>query len=146
MRLPEQRLWDWLRDRLSGRWFAERVENRVMAGTPDVYFSHPHGRGWLELKVVNNWPRTEAGKLKIPHWTQNQRNWMRRHHEHGGKAWLVVGIEHTGELLMLPDTTALQAVDNWTQDEIRLHVAGVGLLAEKRKIGPQALLDALRGQ
>lgn len=145
MRLPEQRLWDWLRDRLTGRWFAERVENRVMAGTPDVYFSHRLGRGWIELKVVNNWPRTEVAKFKIPHWTQNQRNWMQQHHAQGGKSWLVVGIEHTGELLILPDTLALRVVDHWTQDDIRLHARGEGMLQEKRKTGPQALLDALRG-
>lgn len=144
MRLPEQRLWDWLRDRLQGRWFAERVENKVMVGTPDVYFSHSTGQGWIELKVIDNWPRSEAAKFKIPNWTQVQRNWMERHREHGGRAWLIVGVEHTGEVLVLPDTEALKVVDHWTQDEMRLHCRGVGLLEERRKIGPQALLDALR--
>jgi hypothetical protein len=144
MRHPEQRLWDWLRDRLQGQWFSERIENRVMAGTPDVYFSHRRGRGWIELKAIDNWPRADTGKFKVPLWTPNQRNWMEKHLEHGGNAWLVVGIEHTGELLVLPDSVALQAVDRWTQDEIRLLCRNVGLLQEKRKIGPQALLDALK--
>lgn len=145
MRLPEQRLWDWLRDRLQGQWFAERIENELRAGVPDVYFSHAKGRGWIELKVLDHWPRLETTRVKIPSWTAQQRNWMQQHRQHGGHAWLVVGIEQTGEVLILPDISAAQAIDHWTQDEIRLyHRTAGGLLGEKRKTSAEALLDTLR--
>lgn len=145
MRLPEQRLWDWLRDRLQGHWFAERIENELRAGVPDVYFSHTRARGWAELKVLDHWPRIDSTKVRIPSWTAQQRNWMRQHRQCGGHAWLVVGVEQSGEVLILPDVTALQAIDQWTQDEIRLFCrAAGGFLNEKRKTNVEMLLDALR--
>lgn len=145
MRLPEQRLWDWLRDRLQGQWFAERIENELRAGVPDVYFSHAKGRGWIELKVLDHWPRLEGTKVKIPSWTAQQRNWMQQHRQCGGHAWLVIGIEQSSEVLILPDISAPQAIDQWTQDEIRLFCrAAGGFLSEKRKTSAEMLLDALR--
>jgi hypothetical protein len=143
MRHPEQRLWDWLRDRLQGQWFAERVENEVKAGTPDLYFSHAKGRGWIEMKVLEDWPRMDSTRIKIPSWTTQQRHWMQGHHTLGGHSWLVVGIERTNEVLILPDVVALRAVDHWTQDELRLQCQTRGLLQEKRKTTAQELLDAL---
>ena len=144
MRLPEQRLWDWLRDRLGGHWFAERVENEVKVGTPDVYFAHPRGKGWLELKSIKAWPRLESTPLKLPNWTTAQRAWMQEHSRMGGCSWLVVQIEDTNEVLILPDVIALKAIDTWTQDEARYKTARtIGMLREKRSIDAQMLLDKL---
>lgn len=53
MRKAEQRLWDTMRQRLSGvpMLNLKRVENIVEPGFPDVYFRAERQHGWVELKA-----------------------------------------------------------------------------------------------
>ena len=60
MRHPEQRLWDWLNQRLGHRGMLERVENEVKRDTPDLYIALPGQCGWAELKALEDWPRRAA--------------------------------------------------------------------------------------
>ena len=73
LRLPEQRLWDDLRDAMGTRWFARRIEDRLVAGVPDLFFCGKKRRGaWMELKVLPNLPQ-EGRRFDISHFTPEQR-------------------------------------------------------------------------
>ncbi len=62
------------------------VENPCQPGTPDVNYVG----GWIELKQVKGWAR---GHLPaIPHYTKQQRIWLRRRWEAGGVALFVLQI------------------------------------------------------
>jgi len=53
MRKPEQALWDRLCKVMGTRWRADRVENKLLQGMPDVYFGvSPQLHGWIELKAL----------------------------------------------------------------------------------------------
>lgn len=117
MRLPEQKVWDWMRAKLSPIAFMHRVENRVASGTPDVYFSHLGMCGWVELKAMEKWPA--AGKpVRIGNWTAVQRNWALSHRKYGGgRTWLVIGI---GQEMVVADGAVWAALNaDPTEEEIR---------------------------
>ena len=62
------------------------VENPVHLGTPDVNYT----QGWIELKWLRSWPKREETPVRFPHFTVQQRRWLRRRIIHGGLAWLLV--------------------------------------------------------
>jgi hypothetical protein len=65
---------------------AVSVENPAYPGTPDVCYIE----GWIELKQVNHWT---AGVLRIPHFTPQQRVWLRRRWRKGGEAYLLLQVQ-----------------------------------------------------
>jgi hypothetical protein len=52
-----------------------RVENPIHPGTPDVNLCD--GR-WMELKCIPAWPEREKTKVRIKHFTPQQRVWLYR--------------------------------------------------------------------
>lgn len=91
------------------------VENKAYPGTPDVNYVG----GWIELKSMDRWPVREATIVKIEHFTREQRIWLRRRIQKGGrthlllsvgKEWLLfrgdVAADHVG----LVDREKLQAI------------------------------------
>lgn len=64
------------------------VENGVLPGTPDVEFIG----GWVELKSASAWPARADTCLRLPHFTAEQRAWLRRRCRRGGKAWLLLRV------------------------------------------------------
>ena len=58
MRLPEQRLNDWIAKWLAGRALVERVENRVKRDTPDIFVATSEWAGWIESKTTICRPTT----------------------------------------------------------------------------------------
>lgn len=72
-RLPEQALWDDLRDAMGTLWFAKRIEDRLGAGVPDVSFAGKKRRfAWMELKVLPKLP-AENRVFDIPKFYAEQR-------------------------------------------------------------------------
>jgi hypothetical protein len=93
-RLPEQRLWDDVRNSMGNRWFAKRIEDRLGAGLPDVYFAGRKKRGaWMELKVLPNLPQ-EHRKFDIAHFTPDQRAFGLQMLQHAGANywWLMTRL------------------------------------------------------
>lgn len=70
------------------------VENRVRAGTPDVNCT----RGWIELKYLAEWPKLPETPVRIDHFTNQQRNFLRRRWNAGGGAWLLMRVGSRGVL------------------------------------------------
>lgn len=62
------------------------VENAARYGTPDVNYVE----GWLELKVLARWPR---GVVKVPHFTPQQRVWLKRRVRLGGSAHVLILVD-----------------------------------------------------
>ena len=138
VRKPEQKLWDRWRVRTEAHCFYERVENRVQADAPDLYFACEATRGWVEFKV-GVWPKSPGKPLKLPKWTEGQRGWMRQHRKFGGIAWLVVQVGD--EILVMRDYKALWAVDYGIQERVRESTTILPLNA-----GWSDILDALTGR
>jgi len=74
---------------------AVSVENGVGIGTPDVNFAD----GWLELKSIEGWPRDPLKPLVVEHFTPTQRIWLARRDAAGGRAYLLLKVNHDWLLL-----------------------------------------------
>jgi len=144
MRLPEQKLYDWLVRKVGHRAMLERVENRVKKDTPDLYFSVKATpatddrplTGWIELKSLDAFPAKATTTVKLPHWTNGQRYWAIRHKTHGGNTWLVVQV---GDEVFVFNAVEL-ASNDWTQAEWRSY----GIRLDKRACTTEDVLVALR--
>jgi hypothetical protein len=122
MRLPEQRLYDWLVRRIGHLAHLTRVENRVKRDTPDLYVAFnqiPGGRwsGWIEMKALADYPIRPKTPIKLGHWTTGQRYWATRHRSCGGQVALLVEIATTGDLYLFRAADVWQHIDQWTRDE-----------------------------
>lgn len=101
-----------------------RVENRVEAGTPDVWYTE----GALELKWVRQPPK-KGGVVIIDHYTTQQQCWAIRRHHAGGKVfvllkisdeWLLFKGESAPEFLGKVDLITLRekAIGKWKKQLI----------------------------
>lgn len=78
-------------------WKAERIENRISAGTPDVFFTIGNTHGMVELKYLPKKRKT----VTISHFTDEQRSFAYRHN-----TFILTRIEddfflHSGECALL---------------------------------------------
>lgn len=117
MRLPEQRLYDWLRRKIGHRAFLERIENRVKRDTPDLYACWVGTAGWIELKVLDEFPKREKTPVRLQHWTSGQRYWAMRHATNGGRTWLLLQVGP--EVFLVNAALAARHCDQWTQADWR---------------------------
>lgn len=84
--------------------FCKRIENTCEAGTPDLYLRYRGCSAWVENKLVREWPKRSTTVVVIPHYTAEQRLWLR---EHGPGSWLFVQV---GKEYFLFDHVAAQDV------------------------------------
>lgn len=126
-RLPEQMLWDDLRTRMGNLWFARRVEDRLGAGFPDIFFAGKKKRAAaMELKVLPKLPQ-ETRKFDIPHFTAEQRGFGLQMLESGGASswWLMT---RCGDLDHLHRATIIDCLGEITYSVFRNKAAWVGRL------------------
>jgi hypothetical protein len=64
------------------------VENPACPGTPDVN----HVQGWIELKQIKEWPSKSGSMVRVEHFTQQQRIWLRNRCRFGGRAHLLIRV------------------------------------------------------
>ena len=144
MRLPEQKLYDWLVRKIGHRAMLERVENRVKKDTPDLYFSTKASpatddrplSGWIELKCLDAFPVKPTTTVKLPHWTTGQRYWAIRHRTYGGNTWLLVQV---GDEVFVFNAVEL-ATNDWTRAEWR----SFGVVLNRKSCSTEDVLVALR--
>lgn len=76
----ETELWKKVRAGLGDKWRGHRIENRINAGTPDVFFTlildGVRSAGMLELKCQEPGKR---GGINAKHYTQEQRDFATLH-------------------------------------------------------------------
>ena len=92
--MRESDLWKKLKDGMGDRWVADRIENDVGVGTPDVAYSTGGINGWIELKYIRSYPQRYTTPILIPHLTSVQCSWLRRHGEAGGHCFLLIRIQN----------------------------------------------------
>lgn len=73
--MNEVGFWKYLQKGMGARWKAERVENRLAAGFPDVFFTIGPTHGLVELKYLPKKKKT----ITIGHFTDEQRAFSFRH-------------------------------------------------------------------
>ena len=73
--MDESKFWRYLQRGMGARWKAERVENRLAAGFPDVFFTIDGTHGLVELKYLPKKKKT----ITIRHFTDEQRAFSFRH-------------------------------------------------------------------
>lgn len=69
-----------------------RIENGLEAGTPDVNGCMWGVDFWLELKVADIPKKDPSQIVKIPHFTQQQRLWIRRRGMAGGRVYVLLKL------------------------------------------------------
>lgn len=81
-----------VRPALFSEGIAERIENVLALGTPDVVYSVGGVGGLLELKDADGWPK-RGGPLTLPHYTAEQRQWHRAWRARGGRVHLALRVQ-----------------------------------------------------
>lgn len=102
------------------------VENTVGRGTPDVNFIG----GWMELKWLRSWPKKADTIVRMPHFTPQQRNWLRRRSQRGGRVFLLLKVGPSWLLF-----------DGVVAAEILGHTTRAGLLRRALAHWPSGLQD-----
>lgn len=91
MRKPEQRLSDRTgRNLRSEGVYAERIENTVGSGTPDLLTAYKDQILWIEHKVVE-WPKKKTTRVQFLHApTPEQLNWHKIWTQHGRRSIFLI--------------------------------------------------------
>lgn len=89
-----------------------RIENALTTlGLPDVNMAP----GWCELKWSRSWPKKETTPLRLDHYTDEQRLWLRKRAAAGGNAWLALKVRSEWFIF---DAAGAQEVGNLTRAEL----------------------------
>jgi len=137
MRLPEQRLNDWIAKWLAGRALVERVENRVKRDTPDIFVATPEWAGWIESKVLPAFPKRPTTAVRLEHWTTGQRYFMQRLRPTAAKGWLVCRV--ADEVFVFNGAKLATHGQDWTESDWR----AMAVVVQVRNDHGGALLAAL---
>lgn len=97
------------------------VENSAYPGTPDVNTT----RCWLELKCEKSWPKLKKTPLRVPHFTQQQRVWLLRRCQKGGRAYLLLQVAN--DWLLFDGECAASGLGTWTRQQCIEHATAVWL-------------------
>lgn len=89
---------------------ARAVECRLGSGGPDVDYAH----GWIELKILQEWPKKPCTVARLDHFTPQQRAWLGRRWEVGGLCWVLLQIG-TAEMLLFTGQVAAAYLGSTTQ-------------------------------
>lgn len=109
------------------------VENGMVgAGTPDVNYIG----GWVELKELKEWPKRPTTKVKIRHFTQQQKVWLRRRAAKGGEAYFLLKVQQ--EWLLFDGITAFD-IGKYTREEL----TNKAMIHWKKGLKDKELLECL---
>jgi hypothetical protein len=114
----ESTMWTKLRPvLLAAKLDPVRVENPICPGTPDVNLSSGH---WIELKCLPDFPARDDLKLRIPHFTPQQRVWLlKRWRSAPGTTHLLLEIRAVGQWLLFDGDVAAKVVGRGSVTEHR---------------------------
>lgn len=102
MRKPEQRLWDAMRRAQPVLTWAQRVENVVADGMPDVWLAPDT---WIELKTVVTPKKEGTPFLSSSKLRPSQVNWHMKAARHAVRSFILVRDE-TGVMYLLSGRSA----------------------------------------
>lgn len=84
-------IWHHLSTRMKDRWHANRHEDTVTIGVPDISFGINGKNGWIEMKSLPDWPKTSR-PLKLHDLTIHQVKWIEKRLEFGGDCWILISV------------------------------------------------------
>lgn len=85
-----------------------RVENPIHPGTPDVNLCTG---SWIELKSIPAWPMRELTRVRIDHYTPQQRVWLYRRWKYApGTTFLLLEVESAEQVLLFDGDVAAKGV------------------------------------
>jgi len=113
--MDESTFWAYLRRGMKGYWHAQRHEDKLTLGIPDVSYGARKANGWIELKYLPAWPKQAKTEVKIEHYTTEQKRWLRNRGQYGGLCWLFLRV---GDEFMLFDWQQAQLVGKLTKSEL----------------------------
>lgn len=94
---------------------AHRIEVPTREGVPDVNYAH----GWIELKWLEAWPVRDDTLVRLPHFTQEQRDWLERRCVRGGRAYLLLQVETRPlEWLLFNGSIAAAVIGHATRQQL----------------------------
>jgi hypothetical protein len=115
----ESSLWKMMKKSLAGPGRdLVRVENPIAPGTPDVNYSINGTDGWVELKEIDRWPKRPGTPVRIPHYTPQQRLWIRRRVLAGGRAFVLLRVNESMTYLLLPGAWAWKNLGKVPREEL----------------------------
>lgn len=102
----ENTFWSHIRDKMKGRWRAQRFEDKLSEGIPDVGYAIKgvRGLGFIELKYKSDWPKRPTTPLRLKHYTTKQRNWIRFFGAHADRVFLFLKVKRDYLLFHWPHT------------------------------------------
>lgn len=72
---------------------ATRHEDKLNLGICDVSFvNNARAHGWIELKKLHEWPKRESTIVRLRHFTDAQRIFLKEKGEAGGNCWLLLKV------------------------------------------------------
>ncbi len=132
---PEAAFWRYLRNGMGKRWNAQRHEDSIGVGIPDVSYGLRNVNGWIELKQLPAWQKRRTTIVKIRHFTPQQRAWSMNRGRTGGRCFLFLKVQQ--EYVLLP----------WTEVKIDDHQTRSKMIATgsywRGRIDFDELADAL---
>jgi hypothetical protein len=110
------------------------VENSCGPGTPDVNYIG----GWLELKRVAAWPANLRTPVRIPHFSPQQKVWLARRCQRGGRAYVLLQVER--DWFLIDGLVAASGLGTWNRDDLLFNSAKHWF----PNLVPEELLDFLK--
>lgn len=119
-----------------------RVDNSAGPGTPDVNFGCTVDgdliQGWIELKWERSWPLFPDSALRVPHFTPQQRIWLRKRCKLGGIALLLLQVGN--EWLLFDGQVAARFLGESSKAELENHA----LFVWRNGLNGGELIECLR--
>lgn len=91
------------------------IENSVDAGTPDFNCT----AGWIEIKQLDEWPKRDSVIVKPRHFKPEQRHFLQKRCQAGGRAWLLLCVGNEW-CLVWGLAAALHVGVSWTRREFQV--------------------------
>lgn len=110
-------------------WDAMPVENKACDGTPDLNASRTVASNvttflsecveiWIELKIVEEWPKRKATPIKIPHFSPAQKAWLKLRIRQNQNCYIIVQIEEE-HLLYLVNLEVIEHFgSDWNKEQM----------------------------
>lgn len=112
--MSEADSWELIRPiMIAARMDPIRVENDLGTGTPDVNYVF----GWVELKYLRNWPKRSTTKVRLDHYTPQQRAWAIKRSAFQGKVYFLLRVCES-EWILYEGSRAAMLVGTLTRDEL----------------------------
>ena len=112
-------------------WHTMPVENKAHYGTPDLNAAKEliletnllsqHRLAieiWIEFKIVEEWPKKAATKIKIKHFSKEQKVWLKTRIKHNPNCFIIVQIEEDHFLYKATTEVINNLGSNWTAQQM----------------------------